>query len=205
VPSRARTRLRIGSALLVGEQLAIDGIGDPALETPHCLEGLLALGPLTSVGSPTLGIETDLGDRGNVDHVVDPPVPRSGEPVPVLLTRRGVQGCGAGPGREPVAVGEPGHVTDIGQDPGRHHRPDTAKILNREPRANTITLSSAVAFLILASTATSSASSSAAMLRPVLPAMSRGRTRASIALACSGVMSFSPDQAAVPREGPGAG
>ena len=97
--------------------------------------------------------------------------------MPVLLTRRGVQGCGAGPGCEPVAVGEPGHVTDIGQDPGRHHRPDTAKILNREPRANTITLSSAVAFLILASTATSSASSSAAMLRPVLPAMSRGRTR----------------------------
>jgi len=66
VPSRARSRLRTGHTLLVGEQLAIEGVGDPALETPHRLEGFLALGPLASVVGPTLGVETDLGDRGDV-------------------------------------------------------------------------------------------------------------------------------------------
>ena len=44
--------------------------------------------------------------------------------------------------------------------------------------------------LILTSTATSSANSSTATRRRVFPAMSRGRTEASIALACNGVMSF---------------
>ena len=54
----------------------------------------------------------------------------------------------------------------------------------------TRTLSSAVAFFIFASTATRSASSSAAIRRRVLPAMSRGRTVARIALACRAVRSF---------------
>ena len=55
-----------------------------------------------------------------------------------------------------------------------------------EPRASTMALSSAVAFLILASTAISSASSSAAMRRRVLPAMSRGRTRGEHRLGLAG-------------------
>ena len=84
--------------------------------------GLLALGSLASVVGPAVGVEADLGDRGDVDHVVHPPVPGPGEPVPVLLTGGGVQGCGAGPGREPVAVGEPGDVADVGQDPGGARR-----------------------------------------------------------------------------------
>ena len=41
--------------------------------------------------------------------------PPPGEPVADLLAGGGVQGCGAGPGREPVAVGEPGDVADVGQ------------------------------------------------------------------------------------------
>jgi len=36
--------------------------GDPALETPHSLQGLLALSALALVLGPTLGIESDLGD-----------------------------------------------------------------------------------------------------------------------------------------------
>jgi len=46
--------------------------------------------------------------------------------------------------------------------------PTPRRSINRDPRASTITLSSAVAFLILASTATSSASSSTTMQRRVL-------------------------------------
>jgi putative transposase len=39
--ARARAGLRSGSTLCVGEQLAGDGIRDPALETPHRLKGFL--------------------------------------------------------------------------------------------------------------------------------------------------------------------
>ncbi len=61
--------------------------------------------------------------------------------------------------------------------------PTPGRFISREPRARTMALSSAVAFLIFASTATSSASSSAAMRRRVFPAMSRGRTLASMVFA----------------------
>jgi hypothetical protein len=73
--------------LSVDEQLAIDGVGDPALQAPDRLERLLALGPLASVVGPAVGVEADLADRGDVDHVVDPPVPGPAETVPVLLAR----------------------------------------------------------------------------------------------------------------------
>ena len=152
---------------------------------------LLAGGSLAPVVGPALGVEAELGDRGDVDHVVHPPVPGPGEPVPVLLTGGGVQavrcrsrtrtGCGRRTGR------------CLRRRPGPGRRPPARRRAgpsDREPRARTMVLSSAVAFLILASTATSSASSSAAMRRRVFPAMSRGRTLASIALACQGVMSF---------------
>ena len=88
------------------------------------------------------------------------------------------------------------------RSPNRATSPTSAKVLaattgptpwmsiNVEPRATTRVLSSAVAFLIFASTATRSASSSAAIRRRVLPAMSRGRTVARIALACRAVRSF---------------
>jgi hypothetical protein len=59
-----------------------------------------------------------------------------------------------------------------------------------EPRAVTAVFSSALIFFSLPSTATRSASSSAAIRRRVFPAMSRGRTAASIALACNADRSF---------------
>ena len=59
-----------------------------------------------------------------------------------------------------------------------------------EPRAATAAFSSALIFFSFVSTATRSASSSAAIRRRVFPAMSRGRTVASIALACRAERSF---------------
>jgi hypothetical protein len=49
VPFRARFKLGPGVAVSVGEELAIQGVGDPALEAPDRLERLLALGPLAAV------------------------------------------------------------------------------------------------------------------------------------------------------------
>ena len=94
----------------------------------------LAGGELAPVVGPALGVEADLADRGDVDHVVHPPVPGPGEPVPDLLAGGGVQRCGAGPGREPVAVGEPGDVADVGQDPGGDDRSDTGQVHQRASR-----------------------------------------------------------------------
>lgn len=71
------------------------------------LEGLLALGTLASVARPAGGVEANLADRGDVDHVVHPPVLGPREPVAVLLTGRRVQRCRARPGREPVPAGYP--------------------------------------------------------------------------------------------------
>ena len=114
VPSRTRLDSRDWCCHGVGEELAIEGVGDPTFQAPHRFEGLLALGALAPVVGPSVGVKPQLGDRGDVDDVVDPAVPGPGEPVPVVLPGGHVQGCGAGPRGEPVAVGEPGDVADVG-------------------------------------------------------------------------------------------
>jgi len=114
--------------LRIRDQLAIDRVRDPALEAADRFHGLLACGSFASVVDPSLGVEAELGDRGDVDHVVDPPVPSSGESVAVLFTGGGIKGGGAGPGREPVPVGEACDVADVGEDPGRHDRSDAVKV-----------------------------------------------------------------------------
>src|SRR5690606_23402781 len=75
VPSRARLAHLPLDGLGVGEELAIDGVGDAALQAAQRLHRLLALGPLAPVVGPALGLETDLADRGDVDHVVGSAVP----------------------------------------------------------------------------------------------------------------------------------
>ncbi len=82
-------------------------------------------------GSPTMDLIgwslTGVG-RGDVEHVVHPPVPCAGEPVAVLLARGGVQGCGSSPGRESVPVGEPGDVADVGQRARGDDRSDAGQV-----------------------------------------------------------------------------
>jgi hypothetical protein len=48
--------------------------------------------------------------------------------VPDLVTGRGVDGCGAGPGREPVPVAEAGNIADVGEDPGCTGWADTVDV-----------------------------------------------------------------------------
>jgi len=48
--------------------------------------------------------------------------------VPVLLTGGCIKRGGAGPGREPVAVGEPSNVPDVGQDARGHDRADAVNV-----------------------------------------------------------------------------
>jgi hypothetical protein len=102
----------------VGEELAVvGGIGDSPPETAQRFDLRVASGELAPAVSTACGIEASLADRGDVEHMVHPTVSSTGEPVPVLLSGGGIEGCGAGPGCEPVAVGEPCDVADVGQCP----------------------------------------------------------------------------------------
>jgi hypothetical protein len=114
--------------VLASAELSIDGVGDPGLKAPDRLEGLLARRWLASVVGLPVGVESDLADRGDVDHVVHPPVPGAGESVAVLLTGGRIECGGACPGSEAVAIGEPVHVSDIGTGRGIHHRADAADV-----------------------------------------------------------------------------
>jgi hypothetical protein len=70
----------------VGEELAVEGVGDPALEAAQRFELGLAGGLLAPVEGPAVGVEADLADCGDVDHVVHASVPGPRKPVTVLLT-----------------------------------------------------------------------------------------------------------------------
>src|SRR5690606_18474362 len=126
VPSRARL-----SIIGVGDQASVDDVGQAALEAAQGLEGCLPGGEFASVVGAAFGVVAQLDDRGDVDDVVHPSVAGAREPVADLFTGGGVQGGGPGPGGEPVAVGEPGDVTDVGQDPGGAGRSDAVDVQQR--------------------------------------------------------------------------
>jgi hypothetical protein len=85
VPSRTRTNEPVCRCRGVVDELTVDRVGDPPLQTAHRFLVLLAGCSLASVVVATLGVEADLGERGDVDHVVESAVAGSGEPVTVLL------------------------------------------------------------------------------------------------------------------------
>ncbi len=71
---------------MVGYQLAIDDIGQPALQAPQCFFAGLALGPLAFAVGPALALRgADLGHGHDVQGVVDWAVARAGQPVADLF------------------------------------------------------------------------------------------------------------------------
>ena len=64
-------------------------------------------------------------------YPVDLTVPAAGQPVSDVVAGGGVDGCGAGPGREVVAVGEPGDVADLDEQPGSTGRADAVQVEQR--------------------------------------------------------------------------
>jgi hypothetical protein len=59
----------------VGEEMSTNGIRDPSLEASHGFHPDLAAGEFAAVVSAAGGGESDLGCRGDVEHVVHLPVP----------------------------------------------------------------------------------------------------------------------------------
>ena len=113
----------------VRDELVIDQVGQPPLEAPQRFLGGLALGPLPLVVEAAGRARVaDLGDRHHVQGVVDPPVPGPGQPVADLLAGGGVDRGGAVIAGKSVLGGEPGHVTNLSQNPPSDHRADTEQI-----------------------------------------------------------------------------
>jgi hypothetical protein len=77
----------------VGDELAVDHVGQASFQAPERLHRGLGLGELAAVVGAALGVVADLHDRGDVQHVVEPPVAGPGQPVSDLVSAGGVQGC----------------------------------------------------------------------------------------------------------------
>ena len=71
----------------VGDELAVDHVGEPPLQAAPGLLGGLGLLGLLQVVVPAFAADPDLGDRGHVQDVVEPSVPCPREPVSDLLAR----------------------------------------------------------------------------------------------------------------------
>src|SRR6266496_3657803 len=103
LPSRARHR---GS---VEDELTVDGVADAPLERAHGFLLGLALGDLAFEERAAWGVrEADLGDRGDVDGVVQLSVASPGEPMGDAPTRRHLDGGGARVGGEMITAAETG-------------------------------------------------------------------------------------------------
>ena len=106
--------------------------------------------------------------------------------MPDLLTEGGIQGCGAGPGCEVVAVGNRPMSPPSARILAAPAGPTPCRSIRCEPRARTAVLSSLVRVFSLASVATRSASSSTAIRRVVSPTRDLGFTVAISRLALVG-------------------
>ena len=71
----------------VGDEGAVDDVGDLSLQRPDCFFGTLALGSFAVVVLAALTGVAELGDHGDVDRIVELTVAARVEPVALLLTR----------------------------------------------------------------------------------------------------------------------
>jgi hypothetical protein len=69
-----------------------------------------------------------------VQGVVDPPVPRPGQPVADLVAGGGIDRRGAVVAGEGVLGGEPGHIAGFGEYPPGDHGPDPIQRCQRRSR-----------------------------------------------------------------------
>jgi len=77
-----------GGAAGVGLEAGEDGVTDLPLQRAQGFLAGLALGQLlVEVGAALAVPVADLGDRGHVDGVVEPPVPAPGQPVDLPVPR----------------------------------------------------------------------------------------------------------------------
>jgi hypothetical protein len=101
-----------------GGEDAEDGAGDVALERAQRLAGVLAFADPASEIRAGGCVDPCLGDRDDVERLVQAPVPRPVEAVPVVLAAGGQQWSDAAVGSEVRFAGEPVDAFDLGEDAG---------------------------------------------------------------------------------------
>jgi hypothetical protein len=102
--------------LSVELELTPHRVADPSFQTAEGFSAALAFSEFASEVGTAGVVVSDLGDCSDVDGMVQPPVPRSVESVPVLISRRHCDRSRSGVAGEVVPCGEPGYVTDFSED-----------------------------------------------------------------------------------------
>jgi hypothetical protein len=122
LPSRA---FRAGcGAAGVSLQAGEEGVADLPFQRGGPL-GCLALGQLLVAIRAALAVPVaDLGNRGDVDGVVEPPVAAPAEPADLALAGGQLDRRGPVTGSEAVPAAEAGHVADLADDRGGDDQPD---------------------------------------------------------------------------------
>ena len=100
----------------VVDEVSVDDVGESAFEAAQRFEMGLALVALASVVVLTGPGHPVLHDGGDVQGVVEPPVPAAVEPVAVVVPAGDVDRCGAGVAGEVRLGREPSDVAGLGED-----------------------------------------------------------------------------------------
>src|SRR3954452_11047082 len=109
-------------------------IGEPAFEGPHGLVVGLALADLSVVvATPWAGAHPDLGDRDDVQGVVELPVTAARQPVAGAVSAGHLDRCDTGVVRERRGRREPARPPGPSEQPGCDDRADAVDL--KEPAA----------------------------------------------------------------------
>jgi hypothetical protein len=81
--------------LLISDEVAVDGVAQPAFERPSGLRRGLGLAEFALVELPTRAFGADLADRDQVQRSIELTVPGPGKPMPALLPTGGLDRRGA--------------------------------------------------------------------------------------------------------------
>jgi hypothetical protein len=178
VSSRARS-----CAAGIGDHLVIDDVGEPAFQRAHRLPGCLPGGDFAVKVGPALSLVAQPARGHDVQHPVDLPVAGPREPVADLIAGGGIDGRSAIREAKCARVGNLAASPTSASSRAAPDGPIPCRSVNVVPVAASSAVSSLLAALLRWQLRSRSLISSGATRRRALPAASRGRTRASSALA----------------------
>jgi hypothetical protein len=122
------SRTRFGSATRVGDEPLVDGVADAPLERPHRVLVGLAFGAFAVVVGAAGGVVGELGDRRDVDRVVDLTVAFEVEPIMRVRSLRRGDGRGCVVAGVVILRREPLDVTGVAEHVRGHDRADAVHI-----------------------------------------------------------------------------
>jgi hypothetical protein len=113
----------------IGGHLPVDDVGEPSFQSAHGFHRGLAFSEFAPVVAAVFGVVAELNDGHDVPDPVDAPVAGPRQAVPVLVAGGRVDGCGAVPGGEVGAAGEPADVCGVADEAGGAGRADAVQFL----------------------------------------------------------------------------